>query len=832
MPEIKNTFLQGKMNLDLDERLIPSGQYREALNVQINTSEGAEAGTVQNIMGNELVSGYIIPANCECVGSIADERTDKIYWFITSTSEDAIVEYSRLTDSTRFVVVDKKLLLGTGEYADLAPFLRFTGSQITGINIIDNFLFWTDGNSEPKKININIDYQEEPQAYLTYQTPARLIINGEPAEILQEEHVTVIKKKPSKAPTVNINSAIDDKSNAIFEKIFPRFCFRYKYSDGEYSAFGPFTDVVFNSEYENLMNSTNAYNVEEPYNRAMLNLIKSIDIYDFIPSDIPGDVVQVDILYKQENSNVVYSIANISNTDEEWFEEGSKQYSDQGTSNNKGKYTVTTENIHAALPSNQLLRPWDNVPRLASSQEIVGNRLVYGNYTQGYSVDKNIEGEDISIGVNANYSLRDIQDFNQGGLRSIKSKRDYQLGVVFGDEYGRETPVFTSKDAGVKLSWADPTLGVNSSNSLMFNASLTSDFPSWVDYYKFYVKQTSGEYYNMIMDKAYVPFSHSDFANRGDHMWISFSSSDRNKIMEEDFLILKKIYKSGAPEQFLLDNKYKILDIKNEAPDAVKYVFDDMGAIANSTYYLAGAGTDEAVAAGVSDSLFEVYAHRIDQTADLIKIEDAAWLEYGGIPITVNSSTRPKNIYISWEANGVYSERYRVSMVTRHGSSDPYTYDLKLSKTITTTDAALAAHESNTNFLNPDLIFRIQKRESRSSEDFSGKFFVKIKSHSDIIESQDQSGDEQIAIVSSQSTYWLSDYHNTTGDFDETSTLSGILNSSTSGTDQGTAYPANSASDATNGILGTEGMLSTPAEWEALINTDDNSVICSKQPRW
>ena len=52
MPEIKNTFLQGKMNKDLDERLIPNGQYRDAKNVEVATSEGSDIGTVKNILGN------------------------------------------------------------------------------------------------------------------------------------------------------------------------------------------------------------------------------------------------------------------------------------------------------------------------------------------------------------------------------------------------------------------------------------------------------------------------------------------------------------------------------------------------------------------------------------------------------------------------------------------------------------------------------------------------------------------------------------------------------------------------------------------------------------
>jgi rRNA processing protein Gar1 len=51
MPEIKNQFTGGKMNKDLDERLVPNGEYRDAMNIQVSTSEGSDVGTVQNILG-------------------------------------------------------------------------------------------------------------------------------------------------------------------------------------------------------------------------------------------------------------------------------------------------------------------------------------------------------------------------------------------------------------------------------------------------------------------------------------------------------------------------------------------------------------------------------------------------------------------------------------------------------------------------------------------------------------------------------------------------------------------------------------------------------------
>ena len=142
MPEIKHGFVQGRMNKDLDERLVPNGQYRDAMNIQVTTSDGAEIGTVQNVLGNERVDISGVPSNCTCVGSIADEKNDTLYWFVKGAGFDAILEYSK---NTGVIPV----------FIDVNNVLKFPNRTITGINIIDNFLFWTDGFNEPKKINIS-----------------------------------------------------------------------------------------------------------------------------------------------------------------------------------------------------------------------------------------------------------------------------------------------------------------------------------------------------------------------------------------------------------------------------------------------------------------------------------------------------------------------------------------------------------------------------------------------------------------------------------------------------------------------------------------------------
>ena len=148
MPEIKGTFVAGRMNKNLDERLIPKGEYRDAMNIDISTSEQSDVGAAQNCMGNSLIESTGI-SGAVCVGSIVDTRNDRIYWFISGTNVDAIAEYdpNKNGGSISPVLVDVKATSG--------GILKFSSSQqITGVNIIDEFLFWTDNINEPKKINI------------------------------------------------------------------------------------------------------------------------------------------------------------------------------------------------------------------------------------------------------------------------------------------------------------------------------------------------------------------------------------------------------------------------------------------------------------------------------------------------------------------------------------------------------------------------------------------------------------------------------------------------------------------------------------------------------
>ena len=60
MAEVKNAFIKSKMNKDLDARLIPQGEYRDAVNVQVSISEGDDVGALENVLGNISIALSLI----------------------------------------------------------------------------------------------------------------------------------------------------------------------------------------------------------------------------------------------------------------------------------------------------------------------------------------------------------------------------------------------------------------------------------------------------------------------------------------------------------------------------------------------------------------------------------------------------------------------------------------------------------------------------------------------------------------------------------------------------------------------------------------------------
>ena len=70
MAEVKNLFIKSKMNKDLDDRLLPSGEYRDGQNVMISRSEGADVGSLENILGNWNIQDFAVDPNNATLNAI------------------------------------------------------------------------------------------------------------------------------------------------------------------------------------------------------------------------------------------------------------------------------------------------------------------------------------------------------------------------------------------------------------------------------------------------------------------------------------------------------------------------------------------------------------------------------------------------------------------------------------------------------------------------------------------------------------------------------------------------------------------------------------------
>jgi hypothetical protein len=177
------------------------------------------------------------------------------------------------------------------------------------------------------------------------------------------------------------------------------------------------------------------------------------------------------------------------------------------------KFTFQNNKAYAALPEDQLTRLFDNVPLKAKAQEYIGNRLSYGNYTQFYDI---ADCNQVPLNISLKAELNSIPVVTKGVPRkTFKSDRDYEIGIVYLDDYGRMTTVLTSDKNTVhvpaSLSTAQNLLKVQVKNYA----------PCFATKYRFFIKQNKSEYYNVFP---------VDYFQDGLYTWFLIPKADIDKV--------------------------------------------------------------------------------------------------------------------------------------------------------------------------------------------------------------------------------------------------------------------------------------------------------------
>ena len=451
MPEIKRTFNRGKMNRDLDSRIVPAGEYREAFNVNIGQSEGSDVGAIENLLGNELVAASSIN-NGKCIGEVSDNKTEKIYFFVTSNNsynetnsgQHGLFEYDQKTKQTTTLIITTQLNL----HQDY---------PITGINIVDDLLFWTDNRNCPRKINV-----VTARNNINYYTSAADIDNL----------TSVAKFAPYKALT--LVEAVKDAgiTSTFMQDKLIRFSYRWQFDDSEYSTLAPFSPIIFSrlSETDTISSALGNFGEIETF----VNAINQVKLQ--IPTPTGYGITNVELIYQETGNGTLYVVDDLEVTTEPFV-----------------NFTYSSTDPFRTLPPDQLTRVYDAVPRKALAQDVAGGRLVYGNFLQNF----NLPQIAFTVARTGETSSRNNILSNQ----SVKSRRTYQVGIVLADKFGRQSPVILSS-SGVDTVFVDPGYG-NSASTTAFNAlritfTDTTQIPDWAYSYRVVVKQREQEYYNWI----------------------------------------------------------------------------------------------------------------------------------------------------------------------------------------------------------------------------------------------------------------------------------------------------------------------------------------------
>jgi len=455
MTLIQTNFIKGRMNKSVDERLLPPGEYVDALNVRLGSTEDTEIGSVENSKGNLLIAelsydGVLLnPTSTKCIGSIEDSANNTLYWFVHDSANaqsatgkvDMIVSFNVINNNLIYHVISTSVLNFNPTYL------------INGVNIIDNLLFFTDNINPPRCINVDRSYLPPTALDVDQITAAEL---------------NVIKAPPMSAPTINLLQSGQEEN--FLQKNIVSFAYRYRYLDDEYSAISQFSDIAFVPSFFNL-------NTSDLSNSGMENAFNTAEITFNTGSKL---VKEIDLLFKYANQPGVYVV--------EQFNKGIL-----GWSNNINRTEVFRHNqIYTSLSDNQLTRLFDNVPRTAKSQTVMANRLMYGNYIDGYNVNNQLNytisqqsevinlQEFSSVLSSGAYTIdvsktisNSVATFDYSNIDNADSlKRDTQIGFEFS---------FRSVDFDAPGGGAPPGTPDQATTSITFTITLNQDYNSIYD---------------------------------------------------------------------------------------------------------------------------------------------------------------------------------------------------------------------------------------------------------------------------------------------------------------------------------------------------------------
>jgi hypothetical protein len=539
MAEVKNSFLKSKMNKDLDSRLLPNGEYRDAVNVQVIKSEGDDVGALENVLGNESVGNFFqyIEDNLDdvqlngdliSVGYFVDQTNSDVYLFFT--------DYPNYKVDTKYKPEANNFIIRWSSSTDInvlvyGAFLNFHPSfPIIGVNLLEQLLFFTDNRNQPRKINVTTAtttpdyYTMEHQISVAKYNPYRAIeiyktldVSSPPPLLptltVAEDVIDSLSFKTTSVPPVTItpgltissSSYVENELNQVvvsnvdnaesiitlnqrvsldagsviqfnylqtsmvdavsanlpdgstsnpfyepnytgdpkyLEDKFVKFSYRFRFDDGEYSILAPFTQACFIPKQDGYFLDGDE---EQTFSSTIVdfakNKVNKIELQIPLP-DMASKVYnnykisEIDIIYKESDALAVQVIETIP----------LRRIQDESKNSKYFNFTYLSTKPYKTLPESELVRVYDKTPVKAFSQEVSSNRIIYGNFQDKHTPPAGI---DYQVSVSRKLDIDGLGS-NLGTLEypssTVKENRNYQVGVVLSDKFGRQSTVILSNN--------------------------------------------------------------------------------------------------------------------------------------------------------------------------------------------------------------------------------------------------------------------------------------------------------------------------------------------------------------------------------------------------
>lgn len=225
---------------------------------------------------------------------------------------------------------------------------------------VDIVLAFTDGHNEPRRINIrrSIEGDSEFTGNATgYETSSQDL----------KDFMDACTRVPMISPSVTWDTETDISSGLPVPSRFKgsngfQFCYQAVYNDGFVSAISPLSDVEYPTALFGI--GVNSVSVIDLENAADINI-----------PEIGNEAIRVRILFREGNGGVLKIIDEVSlkvnQSIEEWDLETLT-------------YRFRNDKTYGVLSTATLNKNFDSVPQKAGTQSVVGERMMYGDYTENF----------------------------------------------------------------------------------------------------------------------------------------------------------------------------------------------------------------------------------------------------------------------------------------------------------------------------------------------------------------------------------------------------------------------------------------------------------------